>query len=69
MPDGSGLKILDEIPEMTDSIPAVIVLSASDIPDNLKNKVSEAIVKSRISETKIVEKILYLVDSHKKGGK
>lgn len=66
LPDGSGLEILDHLPDLTSSIPPVMVLSASEVPEELRNKASEIIIKSRTSETKIIEVILYLVEQYKK---
>ncbi len=68
LPDGSGLEILDQIPKLSrGSTPPILVLSVNEFPSTLRNKVSEVIIKSRVSETKIVEVILYLLKTHKKG--
>lgn len=69
LPDGSGLEILEHMPELTTPIPPVLVLSASDVPERLRTKATEVIVKSRMSEIKIVEVILYLVEQYTKENK
>ncbi len=66
MPDGSGLEILDNIPNVKNPSPPILVLSASDLPSQINEKVAKTIVKSRTSEAKIVEIILCLVEQDKK---
>ncbi len=61
MPDGSGLSLLEKLPELTDPLPPVVILSAREIPKEVQLKVAASLVKSRVLETKIVETILQLL--------
>ena len=57
LPDGSGLQFL------TDLVPPVpvIILSATEVPDEIEKSVASALVKSRASEATIISKIESLV--------
>ncbi|MCH2547451.1 MAG: CHASE domain-containing protein [Alphaproteobacteria bacterium] len=69
LPDGSGAKLLERLPDLTDKAVPVLILSASEAPKEVQRKVEAAMVKSRMSETRIVETILQLINSpHKKKG-
>jgi len=57
MPDGSGLTLLDKLDPST----KVIILSAQEQTKDVQDKVAATMVKSRISETKIIETILQLL--------
>ena len=62
LPDGSGLQLLERLPEiMTHPIP-VVILSASEIPHEVEQRVAAALVKSRVSEAHIVQTVLALVN-------
>jgi PAS domain S-box-containing protein len=58
MPDGSGLSFIDYLHEKSYPPPPVIILSASEMAQDVLEKVTAAIVKSRVSENKIIETIL-----------
>jgi CheY-like chemotaxis protein len=61
LPDGSGLDLLEKLPELTDPLTPVMILSANEIPKEMQLKVAASMVKSRVLETKIVETILQLL--------
>lgn len=65
MPDGSGLSLLEKLPELTDPSTPVMILSASEIPKEVQLKVAASMVKSRELETKIVETILQLLGNRR----
>ena len=56
MPDGSGLELLDRMDGAR-----VMILSTHEMSAEVESRVAAALVKSRMSETHIIEKILALV--------
>lgn len=60
MPDGSGLGLL-ELDVLTKTQVPVAILSASEVTEEMLSKVKAAMVKSRMSEARIVEVILGLI--------
>lgn len=61
LPDGSGMKLLDELAERHHAGVPVMILSAADTDKAIQDKVKVAMVKSRVSETLIVDTIMKLV--------
>ncbi len=62
LPDGSGLDFLASLKEMTDNQVPVIILSASEVDVEIQKQVSASLVKSRVSETYIIDRILAVID-------
>ncbi len=60
LPDGSGLRLLDQIKENNQHT-KVMILSAREVDEKTRKKVEFALVKSRVSEDKIIEHILKIV--------
>ena len=60
LPDGNGLLLLDRLDRLSRSIP-VVILSVSEVPLSVQQRVAAALVKSRLSEAEVVETILSLV--------
>lgn len=60
LPDGSAEEILPYIKNNFASTP-IVLFSAQEVDQNLKNKVSKALVKSRTSNTLLVETIKKLI--------
>lgn len=58
LPDGSGLELLETFHDENGNARPVIILSASDIGQDIRRKVSAVLVKSRASEETIIETIL-----------
>ena len=54
LPDGNGLTLIDEVPQ---PLP-IIILSVTEVGPEIQHRVSAAIVKSRLSESRIAEIIL-----------
>ncbi len=65
MPDGSGLSLLGHIKSLPHRAPHVIILAADAPAEEFQTQVDAVMVKSRISETKIVETILDILSKHK----
>jgi PAS domain S-box-containing protein len=63
LPDGSGLSLLEKLPELTDPSTPVMILSANEMPKEVQLKVAASMVKSRVLETKIVETMLQLLSN------
>jgi PAS domain S-box-containing protein len=63
LPDGDGLSLLERLPLTRDggTFPPVVILSATEVSQEVQRRVSAALVKSRVSEAHIVETILSLV--------
>ena len=64
LPDGDGLSLLDQLPlsrHGAGAPPPVVILSATEVSQEVQRRVSAALVKSRVSEAHIVETILSLV--------
>jgi signal transduction histidine kinase/DNA-binding response OmpR family regulator len=64
LPDGSGLELLERLNSISGYTVPVLILSAHETDLEIQGKVKAALVKSRISETRIVETILSLVERH-----
>jgi len=58
LPDGNGLSLLDRIPALTGRSVAVVILSGSEVPGNIRAQVDAVLVKSRVSEAELVSTIL-----------
>ncbi len=63
LPDGDGLSLLERLPLTRNggTFPPVVILSATEVSQEVQRRVSAALVKSRVSEAHIVETILSLV--------
>ncbi len=66
LPDGNGLALLNDMQALTRNPVPVLILSAEETPADITARVSGALVKSRMSETKIVETILSLIKNSAK---
>jgi DNA-binding response OmpR family regulator len=62
LPDGNGLALLERLPSMTTHPMPVVILSASEVTREVEQRVAAALVKSRVSETNIVQTVLSLVN-------
>jgi DNA-binding response OmpR family regulator len=62
MPDASGLELLEALPRLP-APPPVLILSASETASEVQKRVAAALVKSRVSEEKVIETILSLIHS------
>lgn len=62
MPDGSGLIILEHMKELMGRKIPTLILTAGDVPAEAQRLVEGIIIKSRMSESKIIEMILKLVE-------
>jgi PAS domain S-box-containing protein len=60
LPDGDGLSLLERLP-LSRGSPPVVILSATEVSQEVQRRVAAALVKSRVSEAHIVETILSLV--------
>ena len=58
LPDGNGLTLLDEAPHLHTQPLPVIILSVTEVGPDVQQRVTAAIVKSRVSESRIAEIIL-----------
>ena len=58
LPDGNGLSLLEEVPHLHPKPLPIIILSVTEVGPEIKHRVSAAIVKSRVSESRIAEIIL-----------
>ncbi len=67
LPDGNGLALLSELDEWTGRPVPVLILSANEPPPDIQLLVGAAMVKSRMSETRVVETILSLIKSNESG--
>lgn len=61
LPDGSGLQLLEHLHEIGSRPVPVLILSASEAGEDVRHRVEAALVKSRMSEERIVETILSLI--------
>jgi DNA-binding response OmpR family regulator len=61
LPDGNGLSLLEELPALTASPIPVVILSATEVSQEVKQRVAAALVKSRVSEAHIVDTLLSLL--------
>jgi PAS domain S-box-containing protein len=62
MPDGSGLTFLEDVKTLTDKPLPVVILSAEAPPGDVYEQVEAVMVKSRMSEAKIVETIMNILE-------
>jgi PAS domain S-box-containing protein len=62
LPDGSGLHLLERIQDIAGYPIPVLVLSASETTQEVKDKVEAALVKSRVSEKRVLDTILALIN-------
>jgi PAS domain S-box-containing protein len=58
LPDGSGLELLERLKSHPGGPVPVLILSASETDNGIRQKVEAAMVKSRLSEERIVDTIL-----------
>jgi signal transduction histidine kinase len=56
--DGDGLTLLERLPELCTHPMPVVILSASEVPHDVQQRVAATLVKSRVSEAHIVKTIL-----------
>jgi signal transduction histidine kinase len=61
LPDGNALSLLDRLPALTDHPMPVVILSVSEVPRAVEQRVAAALVKSRATEAHIVQTVLGLV--------
>jgi DNA-binding response OmpR family regulator len=61
LPDGNGLSLLEELPALTAIPIPVLILSATEVSQEIKERVALALVKSRVSEAHIVTAVLSLL--------
>lgn len=64
MPDGSGLGFLDEFGAIAAKPTPVVIVSAHEMKPNVRWKVAASLVKSRVSEAKIVETVFGVLEPH-----
>jgi CheY-like chemotaxis protein len=58
LPDGSGLKLVDRIPDLVGHALPIIVLSTTDVSREVHAKVAAVVVKSQMSAVRIASTIL-----------
>jgi CheY-like chemotaxis protein len=58
LPDGSGLSLLDTSQAIANTRVPVVILSADDIGPKVRQRVTAALVKSRVSEKQIVRTLI-----------
>jgi len=63
MPDGSGLRLLDDVPCLRSHDVPVIILSVADVPDEVRSRVNVVLTKSRLPEAAMAEAILHVVQA------
>jgi DNA-binding response OmpR family regulator len=61
LPDGSGLDLLERLNALTGSPLPVLILSATETTEKTRARVEAALVKSRMSEERIVKTILSVI--------
>ena len=62
LPDGDGLTLLEKLPPAGQkTVPPVVILSATEVAQEVQRRVAAALVKSRVSESAIVKTILSVV--------
>jgi len=62
LPDGSGLDLLDRLESLTGSAMPVVILCAESPPAEVHSRVATVMVKTRLSEAKVVETIVDLLE-------
>jgi PAS domain S-box-containing protein len=65
MPDGSGLSLLEELEKQGNKHTPVVIFSADLPPKDVEQKVEAIMIKSRISETKIIETVMDIINRDK----
>jgi CheY-like chemotaxis protein len=58
LPDGTGLSLIDLIPEVLGASVPIVILSATEVPHALHHKVAAVLIKSRIPAAQIATTIL-----------
>ena len=58
LPDGTGLSLIDLIPEVLGASVPIVILSATEVPHALQHKVAAVLIKSRIPAAQIATTIL-----------
>jgi CheY-like chemotaxis protein len=62
LPDGNGLSLMERLPPAGEkTMPPVVILSATEVAQEVQRRVAAALVKSRVSESAIVKTILSIV--------
>jgi len=61
LPDGSGADLLKSMHKLTTNPPPVLIVSGSEMAKDIGSQVAGVMVKSHMSETKIVDTILSLI--------
>ncbi|MEM5473836.1 CHASE domain-containing protein [Hoeflea sp. AS60] len=61
LPDGSGLKLLKMISELEGPSIPIMILSATEVSSDIEQTVASVMVKSRATESRIIDKIESLV--------
>jgi CheY-like chemotaxis protein len=56
--DGDGLTLLEQLPALTTHPLPVVILSTSEVPHDVQQRVAASLVKSRVSEAHLVETIV-----------
>ena len=64
LPDGSGLSLLPRLTRDNGALVPVLILSASECPEQVRSQVAASFVKARMSEQQIVDAILELARGH-----
>src|SRR6185369_16014776 len=67
MPDGNGQELLKDIEGSSPTPPPIVILSADMPPQEIHERVDTTIVKSRMSETKLIATILGILQKFKGG--
>ncbi len=62
LPDGSGLNLLKHKQDYANPAAPIIILSATEISDDVKQVVSAALVKSKMSEKYVVDTIMNIIN-------
>jgi PAS domain S-box-containing protein len=62
LPDGSGLDLLDRLESLTGAAVPVVILCAEAPPPEVHGRVATVMVKTRLSEAKVVETIVELLE-------
>lgn len=63
LPDGSGLDLLDRLDRLTGLPLPVVILCADTPPEQVDAKVAAVLVKTRVSEAKIIDTVLAALDA------
>jgi PAS domain S-box-containing protein len=61
LPDGSGLELLEEMKSFTGRPVPVLILSADEPDESIRKRVASVLLKSRVSEERVVETVLDLL--------